>query len=68
MNTPSEISTDFIQDLEFIRISDEIRPNKWVEWEVRFVYEGYPCEGFLGGCPNRPNLHHDDVIESAERI
>ena len=63
---PHTLSTSDVQNLEFLRISDDICPNKWVEWEVRFDYHGLSCVGFLGGCPFRPNLVHDTAIEGCE--
>ena len=67
MNTPTNILTSHVSNLEFIRISDDIRPNKWVLWEVRFDYQGLSCVGFLGACPHRPSLVQDDTIEDCER-
>jgi len=63
---PHTLPTSDAHNLEFIRISDDVCPNKWVEWEVRFNYHGLSCSGYLGGCPFRPNLMHDEQIESCE--
>lgn len=60
---PTTIDTALVSNLEFIRISEDIRPVQWVEWEVRFSYQGTDCEGFLQACPFRPNLMADSVIE-----
>jgi hypothetical protein len=56
-----------VQNLEFIRISDDIRPNEWVEWEVRFTLDGLEYEGFLGACPFAPYVNHDEYIENPEK-
>ena len=61
MTLPDTITTEEVQDLEFVRIADDIS-HKWAEWEVRFTYEGHACEGFVGACPRYPNLMHDDNI------
>lgn len=63
---PTTIPFEDITDIEFLTISDHIRPGQWVEWEVRFDYQGDPCLGFLDGCPHHPTLHHGDQIENAE--
>lgn len=56
-----------VQNLEFIRISDDIRPNQWVEWEVRFSLDGLEYEGFLCACPFAPYVNHAEYIENIEK-
>ena len=62
---PSTLPISEVRDLEFIRVSDPIS-HKWVVWEVRFTYDGKPCCGDLGACPNHPDLMHEETMENCE--
>lgn len=68
MTIPSTLTITEVQDLEFVRISDHVRPNQWVEWEVRFTFQGFSCEGFVMGCPSHPTLSNEGLIENIETI
>jgi len=69
MNTnPTTIVTHEVNNLEFICITDHIRPEQYVEWEVEFTYQGKQYVGFLGGCPHFPSTKCDEFIVDAEPI
>ena len=63
---PDIIPVNKVNNLEFIRISDDLRPGQWVEWEVEFSYLSYSCSGFLCACPVNPAMTCDDFIEECD--
>ena len=64
---PDIISINKVRNLEFLRITDEIRPGQYVEWEVEFDYLSYSgCTGFLMACPYNPATLCDEFITEVE--
>jgi len=64
---PDIIAVKNVRNLEFICISDEVRPGQIVEWEVAFDYLSYSgCTGFLMACPYNPATNCDEFIHDVE--